>query len=82
MYRHLPKVRPLMEGVTRWFAPWKSTEDFPNRVLQETHINTQNVFKSDMKTLAVGAVTTVAAIATGAVSTFTAVSLLAWTAWS
>lgn len=76
MYRHLPKIRPLMEGVTRWFAPWKSTEDFPNRVLQETHINTQNVFKSDMKTLAVGAVTAVAAVATGAVSTFTAVSLL------
>ncbi len=76
MYRHLPKLRPLMEGVTRWFTPWKSTEEFPSRVLQTLHTNTANVFKSDLKTWAVGAVTAVAAVCGGAVSLTTAALLL------
>ncbi|MDZ4833562.1 MAG: peroxidase family protein [Candidatus Melainabacteria bacterium] len=76
MYRHLPKLRPLMEGVTRFFAPWKDAETFPARVLETTHTNTANVFKSDLKTLALGAVTAVAAVCGGAVSMTTAVLLL------
>lgn len=76
MYRHLPKLRPLMEGVTRAFAPWKDAETFPHRQLQQLHRNTANVFKSDLRTLAYGILTAIAAVSTGAVSLTTAVLLL------
>jgi len=76
MHRHLPKLRPLMEGITRAFAPWKDTETFPHRVLQSTHELTAKVFRSDLVTLALGAVTSVVAVTTGAVSFKLAASLL------
>jgi len=76
MHRHLPKMRPLMEGVTRAFAPWKDTETFPHRQLQELHAHTANVFKSDMRTLGLGVLTAIAAVWTGAVPLSTAALLL------
>ena len=77
MYRHLPALRANMEGVERAFAPWPETETFPKRMLDRLHEHTANVFKSDAKTLVLGAVTAGVAVCTGVVPWTTALMLLA-----
>lgn len=76
MARHLPRVRPLIEGVLRGFAPWQETETFPLRMLTKTHEDTGNVVKSDLRTLALGAVTATVAVLSGACSLWLALLLL------
>ncbi len=76
MYRHLPKLRPLMEGVNRAFAPWKDTEDFPYRMLDNAHQATQKAGLSDLRTLGLGAVAAAIGVCTGAVSLWFAILLL------
>ncbi len=48
--RHLPGLRPYMEGVERWFMPWKETETFPQRMLTQTEQGTGKAFKSEART--------------------------------
>jgi hypothetical protein len=54
--RHLPQLRPLMEGVERWFMPWPEAETFPQRMLARTQEDTASIFKSEALTLTLGAV--------------------------
>lgn len=68
MYRHLPALRPLLEGVTRVFSPWKETETFPTRQLEETHAVTAKVFKADLRTFVLAGITAALAVVTGHVS--------------
>lgn len=77
MARHLPGIRPQMEGVARAFAPWQETETFPLRQLNKTHEDTANVFKADLRLFALAALTAVVAVLTGAVGLPTAATLLA-----
>lgn len=76
MYRHLPALRARMEGVKRIFSPWKDTETFPNRQLEETHADTAKVFKADLRTFLFGAATALVGVATGAVSLWLALLIL------
>jgi hypothetical protein len=64
--RHVPAVKPMMEGVTRGFAPWKDTETFPLRMLNKTLDDTKTVFKSDLRTFVLGAIAFGAALFFGA----------------
>ena len=48
MSRHLPGLKPLMEGVTRPFAPWKDVENFPFRLLTKLIADESKVLKSDL----------------------------------
>lgn len=77
MSRHLPGIRAQMEGVTRAFAPWKDTETFPHRQLQETHTATANVFKADLRTFGLAVLAGIAGVVGGAVSLWTALVLVA-----
>lgn len=76
MSRHLPGIRPQMEGVLRAFAPWPETETFPLRQLNKTHEDTANVFKSDLRSLLLALLTAFVAVASGAVALKTALLLL------
>ncbi|MBX9688005.1 MAG: catalase [Candidatus Obscuribacterales bacterium] len=77
MARHLPGIRSQMEGVARAFSPWKETETFPLRQLTTTHEDTANVFKADLRTFILAAITAVTAVGMGAVGWGFALSLLA-----
>lgn len=77
MARHLPGLRSQMEGVTRAFSPWKETETFPHRQLQETHKDTANVFKADLRTFVLAVVTAVLATMSGAIPAWVATGAVA-----
>jgi hypothetical protein len=66
MARHLPGLRSQMEGVTRAFTPWKETETFPLRMLEKTHEDTGTLFKTDLRTFALAALTAGLGVYTGA----------------
>lgn len=66
MARHVPGLRPQMEGVTRAFAPWKDTETFPQRMLTQTHEDTARLFKTDLRTFVLGAIAAAIGVYTGA----------------
>ena len=68
MYRHLPALRPLTEGVLRGFMPWPEIETFPRRMLVKTFEGTANVFKNDVKTFAVAAAAFGASVWLGAIA--------------
>jgi hypothetical protein len=53
--RHLPALRPLLEGVKRGFTPWPDTEHFPERLLGETANDTGKAFRADLRTIALAA---------------------------
>ncbi|MBY0552824.1 MAG: catalase [Candidatus Obscuribacterales bacterium] len=74
--RHLPGMKPALEGNERGFAPLKEAEFFPKRQLAKTKESTGNVAKSDIRTWGLGAVTALAAVCTGAVSWWFAALLL------
>ncbi|MGD9681729.1 MAG: peroxidase family protein [Candidatus Obscuribacterales bacterium] len=67
MARHLPGLRPNMEGVERAFAPWPETETFPQRQLTRTHSDTAKVFQADLRTFIIALVAGGFGIATGVV---------------
>ena len=77
MARHLPGLRPQMEGVTRPFAPWPETETFPLRMLTKTHEDTGKAFKSDLRTFILAAVAAGVGVWSGAFSGLVATLLLA-----
>ena len=68
MRRHLPGLRSQLEGVTRYFTPWPNIETFPLRMLTKTHDDTAKVFRSDLRTLALGAIASGAAVWAGAMT--------------
>lgn len=74
--RHLPGLKPSLEGNERGFAPLKEAEFFPKRQLAKTKESTGNVVKSDIRTWGLGAVTALAAVCCGAVSWWFAALLL------
>lgn len=74
--RHLPGLKPAMEGNERGFAPWKEAEFFPKRMLAKTKESTGNVVKSDIRTWLLGLVTALAAVCCGATSCWFAALLL------
>src|SRR5690242_17215257 len=71
--RHLPGLRPYMEGVVRWFMPWKETETFPQRMLTQTEQGTVNAFKSEARTCILGIVAAVAAAWLGVIAPWLAI---------
>jgi hypothetical protein len=71
--RHLPGLRPLMEGVIRWFMPWPDTETFPQRLLAKTEQDTARVFKSELLTGVLGTVATATAAWLGTIPPWLAV---------
>jgi Animal haem peroxidase len=73
--RHVPGLRPLMDGVVRWFMPWPDTETFPLRMLTKCEQDTANVFKSEAVTSVLGAVAVGAAAWVGALAPWLAVVL-------
>lgn len=77
MARHVPGLRPQMEGVTRAFAPWKETETFPYRMLGKTHEDTATLFKTDLRTFVLAALAAGLGVHTGAFTLTTALVLLA-----
>lgn len=76
MSRHLPGIRAQMEGVSRAFAPWKDTETFPQRQLDQCLADTGKVVKADLITLGLAALTGIVAVLTGAVSWIVPVGLV------
>lgn len=76
MARHLPGLRSHMEGNNRAFAPWKDPEKFPLRQLDQTHVDTEKVFKADVRTLGLGVLAAGVAVWTGASSLWFALILL------
>jgi hypothetical protein len=80
LLRHLPSLRPLTEGVVRWFMPWPDTETLPNRMLIKTGQDTARVFKSEATTFVLGAVAATAAVWSGALAFWTVFLLLAFQA--
>jgi hypothetical protein len=75
--RHLPALRPHMEGVERWFMPWPETETFPQRMLTRTQQDTQDVFKSEARTCVLGAVAAGVAAWLGALAAWQAGLIIA-----
>lgn len=77
--RHLPELRPHMEGVVRGFTPWKDTERFPFRLYTLAMQHTGALAKSDIATLILGLAAWLAASWVGASSThFIALFLIAY----
>lgn len=76
MARHLPGLKPQMEGVSRGFAPWPEVETFPLRLLTKTHEDTARVVKADLRTLGLALVALVVAVTGGLFSVGSAVLLL------
>lgn len=74
---HGAAVVAAMEGVTRAFAPWPDAETFPVRVLDAAAADSSRILSSNLKTLALGAVTAAAAVWTGAATLPTAALLAA-----
>jgi hypothetical protein len=70
--RHLPGLKPYMEGVVRGFTPWPDTETFPLRMLEKTHADTGSVFKSDLRMVVCGAVASAAAVWAGVMAPWAA----------
>ena len=75
--RHLPGLRPLMEGVLRWFMPWPDKETFPQRMLTRTEQDKTAVVKSEALTFALGAVAAAAVVWSGALAPGMAIVLVA-----
>jgi hypothetical protein len=73
--RHLPGLKPYMEGVVRWFMPWPDTETFPQRLLTKTEQGTAMAFKSEVRTCILGAVAAIAGAWSGAFSPWIAAVL-------
>jgi hypothetical protein len=76
--RHLPSLKPAMEGVVRWFMPWPDTETFPLRILTRTHEDTGKVFKAEAGTCLLGALALGTAAWTGALAWWKALILFAF----
>jgi hypothetical protein len=68
MHRHLPGLRPQLEGVTRAFSPFPETETFPFRMLTKTHEDTAKLFKADLRTFVLAAVAAGVGVWSGAFS--------------
>lgn len=77
MARHVPGLRPQMEGVTRAFSPWQDTETFPLRMLTKTQQDTGAVFKADLCTFVLAVIAVTIGAGTGAFSPVIAFGLLA-----
>lgn len=68
MGRHLPGLRPQLEGVVRAFAPFPETETFPLRMLTKTHEDTAKLFKADLRTFVLAALAAGVGLWSGAFS--------------
>src|SRR5262249_37749396 len=73
--RHLPGLKPLMEGVERWFMPWPDIETFPQRLLTKSEEDTAKAFKSEARTCVLGAVAAAIAAWSGAMAPWLALVL-------
>lgn len=71
------EVIKAMEGVTRWFAPWKDTETFPVRLLDQANADSSAILKATVKTMLLGTLTAFGAWMGVAVWTFSWVPLAA-----
>ncbi len=70
---HGEAVIASMEGVTRWFAPWKDVETFPVRLLDQANANSSKILKATTRLALLGTFTAFSAWAAVAVSAFTLV---------
>ncbi len=66
--RHLPGLKWLMEGVVRPYSPWQPVEKFPERMMERTHWDTFKIFKSDLRTFWLAALSLGVGVWVGAVT--------------